>query len=142
MAWATKRHLCEQKSRRLSQNVNLVLTQQDYFKLGCAQEINRGNKPRLPGPCQDQHCMPFVRPCQDQHAGRPAPSLGWPGEKKSIGATSRGKRRFSKISWWALAKGNQLVQQAKITGLGARAPRLLGALGPGPGLQNGLGQTD
>ena len=36
----------------------------------------------------------FTRTCQDQHAGRPAPSLGWPGERKSIGATSRGKRRF------------------------------------------------
>ena len=36
----------------------------------------------------------FAGPCQDQHAGCPAPSLGWPGERKSIGATSRGKRRF------------------------------------------------
>ena len=41
----------------------------------------------------------FAGACQDQHAGRSAPSLGWPGERKSIGATSRGKRRFSKISW-------------------------------------------
>ena len=58
----------------------------------------------------------FARACQDQHAGRPAPSLGWPGGKKLIGAT-------------------------KVTGLGARAPRGLGSkvrggasrgLGPGP----------
>ena len=33
----------------------------------------------------------FAGACQDQHAGRPAPSLGWPGERKSIGATSREK---------------------------------------------------
>ena len=26
----------------------------------------------------------FAGACQDQHAGRPAPSLGWPGERKSI----------------------------------------------------------
>ena len=35
----------------------------------------------------------FAGACQDQHAGRPAPSLGWPGERKSIGATSREKAR-------------------------------------------------
>ena len=34
--------------------------------------------------------------CQDHHAGRPALCLGWPGERKSIGATSRSNRRFSK----------------------------------------------
>ena len=72
----------------------------------------------------------FAGACQDQHAGRPAPSLGWPGESKSIGATSRGKRRFSKISWWV--KGNQSVQQAKVTGLGAGlGPRPPERLGPG-----------
>ena len=26
----------------------------------------------------------FAGACQDQHAGRSAPNLGWPGEKKSI----------------------------------------------------------
>ena len=26
----------------------------------------------------------FAGACQDQHAGRPAPNLGWPGERKSI----------------------------------------------------------
>ena len=25
----------------------------------------------------------FAGACQDQHAGRPAPNLGWPGERKS-----------------------------------------------------------
>ena len=28
----------------------------------------------------------FAGACEDQHADRPAPSLGWPGERKSIGA--------------------------------------------------------
>ena len=59
----------------------------------------------------------FAGACQDQHAGRPAPSLGWPGERKSIGATSRGKRRFSRA--WG-------------QGLGARAPK---SLGPRPARQ-------
>ena len=69
----------------------------------------------------------FAGACQDQHAGRPAPSLGWPGERKSI------------------------VQQAverksiKVTGLGAGVPRGLGprawGLGRalGPGLPNAFG---
>ena len=26
----------------------------------------------------------FAGACHNQHAGRPAPSLGWPGERKSI----------------------------------------------------------
>ena len=45
----------------------------------------------------------------------PAPGLGWPGERKSIGATS--KRRFSKISWWAAGEG----KSGGLQGLGARA---------------------
>ena len=67
----------------------------------------------------------FAGACQDKHAGRPAPSLGWPGtgERKSIDATSQGKSRFP---GGHLAKRNQSVQQAKVTGLGARAPRSLG----------------
>ena len=63
----------------------------------------------------------FAGACQDQHAGRPAPSLGWPGERKSIGATRRGKRRFSKISSSAIIE-RKSVQQTKVT----RAPRGLG----------------
>ena len=35
----------------------------------------------------------FAGACRDQRAGRPAPSLGWLGERKSIRATSRSKRR-------------------------------------------------
>ena len=58
----------------------------------------------------------FAGACQDQHAGHPAPSLGWPGERKSI------------------------VQQAvpyQGYGLGPRFP---GAWGPGlQGLGPGLG---
>ena len=65
----------------------------------------------------------FAGACQDKHAGRPAPSLGWPGERKSIGATSQGKSRFP---GGHLAKRNQSVQQVKVTGLGARALRSLG----------------
>ena len=66
-----------------------------------------------------------ARACQDQHAGRPAPSLGWPGERKSIGATSRGKRRFSLL---LVCTWRKEISRAKVTGLGARAPR---SLGPG-----------
>ena len=69
----------------------------------------------------------FAGACQDQHAGRPAASLGWPGERKSIGATSRGKRRFSKNCLVGISKGNQSV-----TGLGARA-----RAGPSRGLEPG-----
>ena len=57
------------------------------------------------------------RSVSDQHAGRPAPSLGWPGERKSNGATIRDKRRFSKISGGHLAKGNQSVPSALDCGL-------------------------
>ena len=58
----------------------------------------------------------FAGACQDQHAGRPAPSLRWPGETKSIGARSRGKRRFSKTS---LKKSRGLGPGSQ--GLGPRA---------------------
>ena len=65
----------------------------------------------------------FAGACQDQHAGRPAPSLGWPGERKSIGATSR-QASFLK---------NLLVGERKSVGAtslgGAGASR---GLGPGP----------
>ena len=48
----------------------------------------------------------FAGACQDQHTGRPAPSLGWPGERKSVGA-------FSFITLDDhFAKGNESVQQA------------------------------
>ena len=85
--------------------------------------------------------------CQDHHAGRPALRLGWPGERKSIGATSRSKCRFSKSPGEHLAQRNQLVQQvwsrfrgwaAPCRGLG---PGRTGAWGPawGPGPQGAWG---
>ena len=49
----------------------------------------------------------FAGACQDQHAGRPAPSLGWPGEKKSIVH----ERKSSKVT--GLGRG------ARVPGLGA-----------------------
>ena len=56
--------------------------------------------------------------CQDQRAGRPAPSLGWPGERKAIGATSRGNQT---------SPGRHLVKGGPGSqGLGAQG------LGPGP----------
>ena len=71
----------------------------------------------------------FAGACQDQHAGRPAPSLGWPGERKSIGATSRGKRCFSNISWWAPGKRISRCNKPRLRGLG---PGLPGAWQAGP----------
>ena len=59
----------------------------------------------------------FAGACQDEHAGRP---VGWPGARKSIGATSR------RISWWAPAECNK----PRLRGLG---PGLPGAWGPGLG---------
>ena len=50
----------------------------------------------------------FARACHNQHAGRPAPSLGWPGERKSI------------------------VQQAETSDQGDGASQGLGAQGLGP----------
>ena len=46
----------------------------------------------------------FAGACQDQHAGRPAPSLGWPGENQSC------------------MKGNQAP--ARVPGLGGTPERL------------------
>ena len=62
----------------------------------------------------------FVGACQDQHAGRPAPSLGWHGERKSIGA----KPSFFVGTW--------LVQQAQVAGLGGLGPGPPETWGPGP----------
>ena len=58
--------------------------------------------------------------------------LGWPGERKSIGATSRSKCRFSKSPDKHLAQRNQLVKAwAQLPGAGPRAwgpkPQGLGA---------------
>ena len=53
----------------------------------------------------------FAGACQDQHAGRPAPSLGWPGEGKRLG-------RFG-------------ARASRGLGLGPGPP---GAWGPGQGL--------
>ena len=92
----------------------------------------------------------FAGACQDQHAGRPAPSLGWPSERKSIGATSRGKRRFSKISWWAPRKRKSVgatsqgygAWGAGFQGLGTQAwgPEAGASRVWGPGHQD-LGQS-
>ena len=80
----------------------------------------------------------FAGACQDQHAGHPAPSLGWPGERKSIGATSRGKRRICGESqnygaWGPPSLGPRAWGRG-LQGLGARAARAWGrglqGLGP------------
>ena len=58
----------------------------------------------------------FAGACQDQHAGRPAPSLGWLGERKSIGATNREK-----------------AIEPRLQGLGPGPPGVWAqGLGPGP----------
>ena len=69
----------------------------------------------------------FAGACQDQHAGRPAPSLGWPGERKSIGATNREKSSQGYRAW---GPGSQDLGP----GLGAGASRNLG-----PGACRGMG---
>ena len=76
----------------------------------------------------------FAGACQDQHAGRPAPSLGWPAERKSACRKEisrcnkpRQTRFLQKSPGKHLAERNQVVQQAKVTGLGASR-----ALGPPP----------
>ena len=56
--------------------------------------------------------------CQDHHAGRPALRLEWPGERKSIGATSRSKCRFSKSPGAPRAK-KSIGEQGKVTVTGA-----------------------
>ena len=63
----------------------------------------------------------FAGACQDQHAGRPAPNLGWPGERKSIvqqTETSVLSRNKTNQGYGAWGPGSQ--------GLGAQG------LGPGP----------
>ena len=59
----------------------------------------------------------FAGACQDQHAGRPAPNLGWPGEKKSI------VHKPKQVSFLE-------TKPMKVTGPGARVAQ---GLGPGPG---------
>ena len=65
----------------------------------------------------------FAGACQDQHAGRPAPNLGWPGERKSIVQKAE-TRRFSK--------------PIKVTGPGARVRKGLGPRAWGRGLHKVL----
>ena len=72
----------------------------------------------------------FSGACQDQHAGRPAPSLGWPGERKSIGATSRGKRCFWQKQISRCNKSRLGLPGAWGPGLGAGASRGSGFTGP------------
>ena len=64
----------------------------------------------------------FAGACQDQHAGRRAPNLGWPGERKSIVQQ---------------AETSEKRNQSRLRGL-ARVPRGLGPRASGRGLQ-GLG---
>ena len=70
----------------------------------------------------------FAGACQDQHAGRPAPNLGWPGERKSIvqqAETSVVSRNETNQGYGAWGLGSQ--------GLGAQG------LGPGPPASRPLG---
>ena len=62
----------------------------------------------------------FAGACQDQHAGRPAPSLGWPGERKSI---------VQQAETSVMGPG---FPKAWGPGLGAGASRALGPGPPGP----------
>ena len=62
----------------------------------------------------------FAGACQDQHAGRPAPNLGWPGERKSIVQQAE----------TSVVSRNETNQGYGAWGFGAQG------LGPGPpGLQ-------
>ena len=49
----------------------------------------------------------FAGACQDKHAGRPAPSLGWPGERKSIGATEKKSVGATSQGYGAWGPGSQ-----------------------------------
>ena len=75
----------------------------------------------------------FAGACQDQHAGRPAPSLGWPGERKSNkcrflkGNQSRLRRlgpSFQGLGAQGLWPGPPRPWGRGLQGLGARAPML------------------
>ena len=74
----------------------------------------------------------FAGACQDQHAGRPAPSLGWPGERKSIVQQAE----------TSVVTGRKSI---KVTGPGARIFRAwgpgLGAGKRGPGLGAGASRA-
>ena len=74
----------------------------------------------------------FAGACQDQHAGRPAPSLGWPGERKSIGATNREKATEPRLQGLgpgqglgprAWGRGLQKLRARGLQGHGAQATR-------------------
>ena len=67
----------------------------------------------------------FAGACQDQHAGRPAPSFGLAKGNQSVQQAEASVDSQK-------SPGGHSVQQAKVTGLGARAPRL-GAQGLGQG---------
>ena len=73
--------------------------------------------------------------CRSMSGPTRRPSCAWLGvawRRKSIGATSRGKRRFSKISWWAPSERKSVGATSQGYGAWGRAPRL-GAQGLGPG---------
>ena len=75
--------------------------------------------------------------CQDPHAGRPAPSLGWPGERKSIvqqaetSVVSAKQSRLRGLEWRGPV-GARGIQGLRALGRGPQ-----GAWGPGN--QSGLG---
>ena len=67
----------------------------------------------------------FAGARQDQHAGRPALSLGWPGERKSIVQQAETSVETGKEIAWVQGLGPQ--------GLGPGPPGLWGrGLHPGP----------
>ena len=73
----------------------------------------------------------FAGACQDQHAGRPAPDLGWPGERKSIvqqAETSVVSRNETNQGYGAWGPGSRRGLGPRAWGRGAGASR---ALGPG-----------
>ena len=76
----------------------------------------------------------FAGACQDQHAGRPVPSLGWPGERKSIAQQAETNVVSSEKNQSRLRGLGPSFQGAWGPGLGAGASRALGgssAWGPG-----------
>ena len=74
----------------------------------------------------------FAGACQDQHAGRPAPNLEWPGERKSI-ETSVVSRNKTNQGYGAWGPGSQGLE-AQGLGPGPPGPRGRGPPGP-PHLQ-------
>ena len=84
----------------------------------------------------------FAGACQDQHAGRPAPNLGWPGERKSIvqqAEASVVSRNETNQGYGAWGPASQGLGAQGLGPVGAGASRASGSPGP-RGLQ-GLGAS-